>query len=418
MINNNKNDAPMSAADSMEHDDSRSHDDNSAEAGSTEAGIVRGVSRSVAQRAVAARTAGRSMAKLPSVGRLPRSAPRHVAATTTATKSARLVPVKRVARLTDRVSTGWDLWDTAAASSSGEETATTQKKTSTKLYERYAQPIARATTFATSLVKNTVLGAIVFESYCWMVAHADELLLKIPTASASLPEDDDKVDKLQTSSRNVDDTTISLVPSIYRDVFETTPVISHYMAGAVAGSLQGIGGSVWDASALRLTAYRGTNNVTPPTPSLQQTLLRSTMQHAIAHSILFGSYESCKRLLLKVIFSDTDEGGFDRDSYDNDNALLQQQQPVASLLPHQRLEFFAGVSVAGGLAGQFQHVASHILEQQQQQAHKTGHVFSRWSALPSLRSTLWAFPPSAIAFLAFEYGKDSVVELAAGEDDD
>ena len=419
MKGNDKDDCSISASDSKEHDN-----DKHAEAGSAEAGIVRGVSRSVAQRAVAARTAGRTIVKLPSVGRLPRAAPRHVA--TTATKSARLVPVKRVARLTDRVSTGMDLWDSAASSSSsGEETAnqTTKQTRSKKFYERYAHPIARATTFATSLIKNTVLGAIVFESYCWMVAHTDDLLLKIPTTSVSLPEEDKEIDKLvQTNSHPgiVDAETGSLVPSIYRDVFGTTPVISHYMAGAVAGSLQGIGGSVWDAAALRLAAYRGINNAAPPTPVFPQTLIRSTVQHAIAHSILFGSYESCKRLLLQVIFSDSDEGDLDQDAYNYDDNVRpqQQQQPMKSLLPHQRFEFFAGVSVAGGLAGQFQHVASHILEQQQQQPHKIGNFFVRWPALPSLRSTLWAFPPSAVAFLAFEYGKDTVAELAVGEDDD
>ena len=372
--------------------DSLNDKNTNGEAGSTEAGIVRGVSRSMAQRAVAARSAGRSLAKLPSVGRLPRSAQR----------GRTMVPVKRVAKVTDRMSQGLDVWELASSSSKDSTTTATKERQQPKrIRQRYAPQIAWATTFGTSLVKNTVLGTIVFESYCWMVANTDSLL-RAPTKRRS-PGEADHIVINNTPAQGDHEQVVSVVPTpIYRDVFETTPVVAHYMAGAVGGSLQGVFGSLWDTTALSLASRK------LALPTFFQPLVRNIVQHAVAHSILFGSYETCKRLILGGIF----------DSNSDDPGQQQQQQeqeqlgPVASLLPHQRLEYFTGVAVAGGMAGQLQHIASFMLEQQPGAPQN----FLRWSALPSLRSTLWAFPPSAIAFLAFEYGKDAVVELATDDD--
>lgn len=380
------------------------------DAGATEAGIVRGVSRSVAQRAVAARSAGRSLAKLPSVGRLPRApTPRALpkaavgAAPLKAATKAVKVPVKSVARLTDRVSTGLDLWE--MASSSGDDMASSstrardvttkqQQQPAKRVRERYAPQIARASTFATSLVKNTILGGIVFESYCWIVTNSDSLLSSLYQQKLPTTTKDDS-DEVEATSR---------VP-IYKDVFETTPVMTHCVAGAVAGSMQGIFGSLWDTTALSFASRR------LALPASLRPVLHNTAQHAVAHSILFGSYEGCKRLILQAIF----------DSDEDDPSAQQQRQvgTVTSLLPHQRLEYFGGVAIAGGLAGQFQHIASCVIEEAGATTiPTTPRALLSWSALPSLRSTVWAFPPSAIAFLAFEYGKDAVFELATDEDDD
>lgn len=60
--------------------------------GSAEAGVVRGIARSVGRQAV----------KLPSVGRLPRAHHRF--------------PVQKVAKISDRMSTGWGVWDSAIES--------------------------------------------------------------------------------------------------------------------------------------------------------------------------------------------------------------------------------------------------------------------------------------------------------------
>ena len=57
--------------------------------GSAEAGVVRGLARSVGRQAV----------KFPSVGRLPRTHHRF--------------PFQKVAKISDRMSTGWGIWDSA-----------------------------------------------------------------------------------------------------------------------------------------------------------------------------------------------------------------------------------------------------------------------------------------------------------------
>ena len=64
----------------------------------------------------------------------------------------------------------------------------------------------------------------------------------------------------------------------------------------------------------------------------------------------------------------------------------------------------------GGLAGQFEHVTSHISEQCFSLVDETKNSSSllrrlKLASWPTWRSTMVAFPPSAIGFLAFEYGK-------------
>jgi hypothetical protein len=81
------------------------HEDDADERGSAEAGAVRGLARSV-------QTMGRQAVKLPTLGRLPAQAPRMPAPRPRS--SGTRIPVKQVAKISDRISTGWDLWDTAS----------------------------------------------------------------------------------------------------------------------------------------------------------------------------------------------------------------------------------------------------------------------------------------------------------------
>ena len=70
-------------------------DEDAEERASAEAGVVRGLARSI-------QTTGRQAARFPAVGRLP-----------AASRLPSRIPVKQVAKISDRVSTGWDVWDTA-----------------------------------------------------------------------------------------------------------------------------------------------------------------------------------------------------------------------------------------------------------------------------------------------------------------
>lgn len=116
-----------------------------------------------------------------------------------------------------------------------------------------------------------------------------------------------------------------------------------------------------------------------------RTLPAMTIHHAIAHSVLFGCYETCKRGLLAEM-SDSRR--------------------------HDEIPYFASVTVAGGVAGQIQQVVSTYTEQwlrlaivEETPQPFTKHMVRFKAAPPTLRSVIFAFPPSAISFVAFEYGK-------------
>jgi hypothetical protein len=102
------------------------------------------------------------------------------------------------------------------------------------------------------------------------------------------------------------------------------------------------------------------------------------IHHSLAHSLLFGTYESIKRGILQQLHS------MDAQYYGG--------------------EYMTTFAIAGGIAGQVQFAVSHYTE------HYLGlSDFSlrlrASAAAPTLRPFLWAFPPSAIGFVAFEYGK-------------
>jgi hypothetical protein len=359
--------------------DHHHHDDatNKNHVGSTEAGIVRGVSRSIATRVVAApaRTAGRTMAKFPSVGKLPLRTARRAR-----------VPVRRVAKYTDRMSTGLEVLESASASSSSATKETRQKKRWT-----------RVQAFAGSMLKNTVLGAIVFETFCQVVSSLSQQVVFLTTTSSNTTKEGMEPEKTISNNDN-------------KDIFETAPIPVHFLAGAAAGSIQAIGSTVWDSTTRSITTRRIvlSSNVS--------SLSIAIGQHAAAHSVLFGSYETFKRTLLQKwnphLF---DPEVHNEIELSNGHSLRRSLLSSTLLLPHQRPEYLSAIVIAGGLAGQAQHIVSHILEQTTPGQQPFRFVTKR--SLPSLKSTLWAFPPSAIAFVAFEYGKDKVVELSEDEEE-
>jgi hypothetical protein len=105
--------------------------------------------------------------------------------------------------------------------------------------------------------------------------------------------------------------------------------------------------------------------------------LASLFHHSLAHAVLFGSYQTTKRVLLSNISSN------------NSNIDITQATIIAT---------------AGGIAGQLQHVTSHFSEQI---LGISGPRISSFYRLtwPTMRSTLLAAPTSSIGFVAFEFGK-------------
>lgn len=275
------------------------------------AAVVRGISRSV-------RSSGRSIFKLPTIGSLPRHA-----------VIRKRVPVRQVARLSDRFSTGIDLLKSAVESS-----------------ERRRVTLAQIKSFVSSVVKNTILGVIVFETYSYSVGYLA----------------DDTIDSL--------------------DEYARASLGSHYFAGANAGCAHSVASSVLESM-----------NQKPRISVVGVNMIH----HGIAHSLLFGSYETIKRSIMRQLPEDFDTK------------------------QHIGIGYLGSVALSGGIAGQIQHVASHFTEQwlrlgDFESAATSGirknssDFFSRVvsASPPTVRHTLLAFPASAIGFVAFEYGRSII----------
>lgn len=184
------------------------------------------------------------------------------------------------------------------------------------------------------------------------------------------------------------------------DAFSRTSVKQHFIAGAVGGSVH---------SALYMTFQSGAfikefglNSLrTLPIASVSTWSVVHTCHHALAHGLLFSSYEGTKRLLLSENSSDL---RLHLPTFQNDKRNGDMQHQISDIII---------VGFAGGIAGQIQHVASHFTEtwfnvgendsvRNYLKNQKDAKVFLRG---PTFRSIVSAFPPSAIGFISFEFGK-------------
>mmetsp|Transcript_19720 Transcript_19720/g.29265 ORF Transcript_19720/g.29265 Transcript_19720/m.29265 type:complete len:329 (-) Transcript_19720:126-1112(-) len=302
-----------------------SYDDESKDRSSETAGVVRGVSKSVGK------SIGRYVMKGP-IGKLPKSG--------TVPKGGILrqrVPIRQVARISDRVSTSWDWWSSAVDSTGDKGTG------------KQSFNVARALAFGTNLLKNTILGMAVFESYGYVVSKTAPL----PTEQASNVVVRRLVDE-ENSEAFLDEP----------DEYARATLPAHFGAGFLAGSIHGIG-STFSERHVNLARFGAIN----------------TVHHSLAHSLLFGSYEAIKRI------------------------IISQEHFIDEDTEYYGVGYLSAFGFAGGIAGQVQHVASFYSEQWLGLSNSTLRLSFRSAAAPSLWSTLLAFPPSAIGFIAFEYGK-------------
>ena len=187
----------------------------------------------------------------------------------------------------------------------------------------------------------------------------------------------------------------------HSDAMDRATLPQHFLAGGLGGMSHavlslGLETKVSTSNALpsrRMTNYTFTNALAFKPIHLQVPTITysysSILHHSLAHLVLFGSYQGTKRFLMQHVSDPLSS---------NDGAHI------------------ASISIAGGMAGQFQHVVSHLSEQWLGLADEisSSSILGRMrlATLPSWRSTWLAFPPSAIGFLAFEYGK----EMVAGDD--
>ena len=283
----------------------------------------------------------------------------------------------------------------AGLDSSSETRSQNNNNRITKSISRVMQ---QAVAFGKVFVTNTFLGMAVFSTYEGMI------------------------EKLASTTSNIDathETTNSIVlqpihPRITEDynidVMDQATLPQHFLAGAMGGAAHAVLSLVFDMKFGSLpgdvlsSTSKGTTTFHHPLLQLisskpihlQVHTLRfstsSIMHHSLAHSTLFGSYQLTRRLLSSQVH--------DCNPVDNDNTSLGYWNNDSIRV--------ATIAVAGGVAGQFQHVISHFSEQLILDTSTATSLLRRMrlsSSWPTWRSTVMAFPPSAIGFLAFEYGK-------------
>ena len=174
-----------------------------------------------------------------------------------------------------------------------------------------------------------------------------------------------------------------------KDPYDRATIGMHVIAGSLGGVAHGVAGTIWETTAAVTSKQPSTATITPTaSPSLSswkqplQVFPNVALYHGISHAILFASHEGIKRNLWQVV---------------------QDWDYLENTAMTTRVEYLACVSLAGGLAGQAQHVASHFLEQLLLEEAGTITNFR-----PGLRPTLMAFLPTSIAFVAFEYGRSEL----------
>lgn len=329
---------------------SSNSNDTSSDLSGEAAGVVRGVSRSIV--------------RAPLIGRLPATAPKVRPPPVGRSILRRRVPARRVARVSDRVSTGLDWYASAL------EVDDAGGKTPPSATRRW---LLRARSFAWNLFRNTVLGMMVFESYGHVVGSLAPPLLGESDNNPQLQQQDKSIpfdisgplDDVDDGDDEKNDSLVSGGPDEYTRA--SLPI--HLFAGATAGCIHGLASSILEGN--------------PTAGSMARYTSWNTCHHSAAHAMLFGSYEAFKRGILNVT---ADEEQFNHGS---------------------RAYHLITFALAGGLAGQVQHLVSHFAEQALGLADQTLLIEwkSSFRSAPALRPVLWAFPPSAIGFIAFEYGK-------------
>jgi len=267
----------------------------------------------------------------------------------------------------------------------------------------------------------------VFATYEGMIEHfAPASIIEDTTEENDIQRNDVSDDSASSDSREDENETNSSQPQVCNDTNESNDAMDratlkqHVLAGAMGGAAHAVlslGLEVkLSVSNDGLTVNAGTgvnhrtfiaNTLASKHVHLQVPVLNYSVpyifHHSLAHSVLFGSYQLTKRLLLQQL-PDSTKHSPNHTGYNNDTVHI------------------AAIAVAGGLAGQFQHIISHFSEQwlgladYNETKHSSSSSLLRRFTLaswPTWRSTMMAFPPSAIGFLAFEYGK---LMMDGGED--
>jgi hypothetical protein len=250
----------------------------------------------------------------------------------------------------------------------------------------------------TGLVKNTILGIVVFEIYGAIV----DTFIPVPSVS----NDDDK--KFQASNATTASSTWLLQGLASKNNL-FVPVSIHSLGGFMGGAAHGVVATFWESVSITLqhktpkfmlyrlgsTALREFMN--PALALIRQQVPGMISHHGLSHAVLFGSYDLFKRLIFSHWTADT------RQTYhDDSNDKSEHHVNSVNQEPMVKVEYLAYIFLAGGFAGQAQHIASHFTERwfllySSSMCHSWRAVLFPW---------VMSFFPSGVAFVAFEYSRN------------
>lgn len=245
-------------------------------------------------------------------------------------------------------------------------------------------------------MKNTILGIVVFEVYGAIV----DTLIPAPSVASRVNE------KAQAS--NAATTAISTLTDS-SNLF--VPISIHSLGGFMGGASHGVVATVWDSitnttqhkhpipAPFRFYPTMLCNLLNPAIISVRQHIPGMIAHHGLSHAVLFGSYELSKRL----IFAHWIYGTRYSHHRDDDNYINEHHVKNMNHEPMVKVEYLAYIFLAGGIAGQAQHISSHFTEK--------WFLLNSYPAFQSWRTILFSLVmssfPSGIAFVALEYGRST-----------
>ena len=200
------------------------------------------------------------------------------------------------------------------------------------------------------------------------------------------------------------------------------PLSYHLGAGALAGAAQSVVLDGWEILSYwtHRQRYRHLHDGhAPDLISLVNTplILRRLVHHSLGYMTLFGTYE-CLR----------------REGQDQVRNVLQSGEPwvaehldwllkkevIGTGLSRDNQEMYDLTSVpllvsfgAGGFAGQSHYIVSHYLRQLRKTTNHSHHIVRH----PTLSTTCIAFLPTAISFMAFQYGGELTERILGLQED-
>lgn len=250
------------------------------------------------------------------------------------------------------------------------------------------------TTTHLELAKGGLLGFVVFTVYDMLIQNKEDA------------RNGEQVEEIITAARKparkaaVFTADLSVVPmySSVRSNKNESPLIAHFGAGALSGLAFSMVQDGWDF--VKRARKRGL--VTARRSMNQRFVLRRLVHHSVGYATMFGSFECFRRLLMESIQTHMTS------SHDSVPSTLKTAERLgliratnANQLDMTAVPILTSF-VAGGLAGQAHFIADHYTRSWKLRAIQTT---SKVPPLP-VRSLLGSFLPTALCFVAFQYGPD------------